>query len=306
MCLLRNNPLNESKMTYIAFALSVGAIAIGAVTAGLSALPNTSKIDALSAEVVKLREQNETFQSQLRAASENRTRINELDIGLTAMATVMNIDRNELAKAITAAKAQEASVAQAPAQGAAVTAGMQKPVEVLAPAVQLPAQQALPSNDSREKLASQVAGAGAVQPGEQTAQLVADTESDNPFAAALDGAGGASSDTPPPLAIASAPAQPLTIEQVDSVLAKRISEKWYKPSGAAADLYAIIQIKMTRDGKVASVNLTKPSGSDAFDTSVISAVKSIVAIDEVQRLSDDDFQKAYASRSIQFTPQMGG
>ena len=302
--------MNESKMTYIAFALSVGAIAVGAVTAGLSALPNTSKIDALSAEVVKLREQNETFQSQLRAASENRTRINELDIGLTAMATVMNIDRNELAKAITAAKAQEASVAQAPAQGVAVTAGIQKPVEVLAPAVQLPAQQALPSNDSREKLASQVAGAGAgagaVQPGEQTAQLAADTESDNPFAAALDGAGGTSSDTPPPLAIASAPAQPLTIEQVDSVLAKRISEKWYKPSGAAADLYAIIQIKMTRDGKVASVNLTKPSGSDAFDTSVISAVKSIVAIDEVQRLSDDDFQKAYANRSIQFTPQMGG
>lgn len=295
-------------MTYIALALSVGAIAIGAVTAGLSALPNTSKIDALTAEVVKLREQNETFQSQLRATSENRTRINELDIGLTAMATVMNIDRNELAKAITAAKAQEASVAQAPAQGAAVTSGIQKPVEVLAPAAQLPDQQALPSNDSREKLASQVAGAGAgaVQPGEQTPQLVADTESDNPFAAALDGAGGASSDTPPPLAIASAPAQPLTIEQVDSVLAKRISEKWYKPSGAAADLYAIIQIKMTRDGKVASVNLTKPSGSDAFDTSVISAVKSIVAIDEVQRLSDDDFQKAYASRSIQFTPQMGG
>jgi len=136
-------------------------------------------------------------------------------------------------------------------------------------------------------------------------ELAVNLTTDNPFATPTEVAEVATA-LSVTAALDSVAEIPVSIAQVDGVLAKRISENWYKPANAAANLSAIVQLKMQRDGKVASVKLTKASGDAAFDKSAINAINSIGFIDEVKRLSDADFQKGYASRSIQFTPQMGG
>ncbi|WP_427121399.1 TonB C-terminal domain-containing protein [Pseudomonas aeruginosa] len=299
--------MNESKLTYIALALGAGALAVSVASAVLSALPNSNKIASLSTEVADLRKQNVSLTEQLEIANQNRSRIDELDIGLTAMANVMNIDRQQLAKAMMAMKTADAQNAQAQLKSAASPKAAQpssvtqqlpparsaapvSPVDSPAPGV--PVVPVVPVGASSGK-----------QP--VVAQDLA-LEVDNPFAGASDASIHAGGEIPAPIAVVPAGAPKLTIEHVDSILAKRISEKWYKPAGAAANLNALIQMKMTREGKVDSVVLTRPSGNAEFDSSVISAVKSIGAIDEVQRLSDADFDKAYANRIIQFTPQMGG
>jgi TonB family protein len=298
--------LNESKLTYIALVLGAGAIAVSVATATLSALPNSSKINTLTTEVEGLRKQNAALNDQLTIAKQNRSRIDELDIGLTAMANVMNIDRQQLAKAMLAMKTADSQVDQAQLNRApsskvdqSPSVAEQRPVTKAAP---------VPTIDSP---AIALPKAPTAAEGEQAGQPAAGAhdlpiEVDNPFAGAPDASIHAGGEVPAPIAVVPASGPKLTIEHVDSILAKRISEKWYKPAGASANLSALIQMKMTRDGKVDSVVITRPSGNTEFDTSVISAVKSIGAIDEVQRLSDADFEKAYANRIIQFTPQMGG
>lgn len=303
--LWRMRPLNESKLTYIALVLGAGAIAVSVATATLSALPNSSKINTLTTEVEGLHKQNAALNDQLTIAKQNRSRIDELDIGLTAMANVMNIDRQQLAKAMLAMKAADSQVGQEQPNRAASAQVVQpssvveqQPVTKAAPAPSIDNPvTALPKAPTAE-------GDQAGQPSAGAHDLP--IEVDNPFAGAPDASIHAGGEVPAPIAVVPASAPKLTIEHVDSILAKRISEKWYKPAGASANLSALIQMKMTRDGKVDSVVITRPSGNTEFDTSVISAVKSIGAIDEVQRLSDADFEKAYANRIIQFTPQMGG
>lgn len=299
--------MNESKMTYIALALGAGALAVSAASAVLSALPNSSKIDALSTEVKELRELNTSLQDKLAIANQNRTRIDELDIGLTAMANVMNIDRQQLAKAMMAMKTG----------GAAVPPSQQSPAET-PKAIQAPTAADLPQGTQAKTAASSlevkpssisatpVIPAEAKPPKPTAKALDALLEPDNPFEGEPDTSTNAGGQVPALIANVPVDAPTLTIQHVDSILAKRISENWYKPAGASANLNAIIQLKMSREGKVESVELTRPSGNPEFDGSVISAVKSIGAINEVQRLSDADFQKAYANRNIQFTPQMGG
>ncbi|HBP1602347.1 TPA: hypothetical protein L5U90_003451 [Pseudomonas aeruginosa] len=298
--------MNESKLTYIALALGAGAIAVSVATAMLSALPNTSKINSLMTEVGDLRKQNAALNDQLSIAKQNRSRIDELDIGLTAMANVMNIDRQQLAKAMLAMKAADSQVDQAqpnPAPSSQVVqpspVAEQQPLTkaATAPSFGTPAA-------AQPKAPTAADGDQAGQPSAGAHELP--IEVDNPFAGAPDASIHAGGEVPAPIAVVPASPPKLTIEHVDSILAKRISEKWYKPAGASANLSALIQMKMTRDGKVDTVVITRPSGNTEFDTSVISAVKSIGAIDEVQRLSDADFEKAYANRIIQFTPQMGG
>jgi hypothetical protein len=300
-------PLNESKLTYIALTLGAGALAVSVASAVLSALPNSNKIASLSTEVADLRKQNVSLTEQLEIANQNRSRIDELDIGLTAMANVMNIDRQQLAKAMMAMKTADAQNGQTQLKSAASPKAAQpSPVTQQLP----PARSAAPVSPVDSPAPGvpvvpvvPVGASSGKQP--VVAQDLA-LEVDNPFAGASDASIHAGGEIPAPIAVVPAGAPKLTIEHVDSILAKRISEKWYKPAGAAANLNALIQMKMTREGKVDSVVLTRPSGNAEFDSSVISAVKSIGAIDEVQRLSDADFDKAYANRIIQFTPQMGG
>lgn len=299
--------MNESKLTYIALALGAGALAVSAATAVLSALPNSSKIDSLSVEVAELREQNTSLQGKLDIANQNRTRIDELDIGLTAMANVMNIDRQELAKAMMAMKA-DGSVAVTPKQRPAVTAPPIQPTAASDLSSGTDATTSAPSLEVKAPPlpAKPAAAAEAKSPPPSSKALDVLLDEDNPFGGAPETLANAGGQVPALVAKVPVDAPKLTIEHVDSILAKRISENWFKPVGASASLNAIIQMKMSREGKVKSVELVRPSGNSEFDGSVISAVKSIGAINEVQHLSEDDFMKAYSNRSIQFTPQMGG
>lgn len=245
--------MSESKSSYVALALSACAVAVTVFNTLLVTVPTRADLSGLQ-----------------QTSSESRLRIDELDVGMTALASVLKIDRIELANAIASARS-------ATEESSAVAAMQAKNV----PPVGISAQ---------DKAATQSVVLSTPTPMQPDQQH-------NPFTEA---------ESPAPLAIASAKAQLLSIDQVDSVLAKRISENWYKPVGAKPELNTVVQLTMSRDGKISSVKLTKASGNAAFDDSAVSAVKAVAVIEEVSHLSDADFKKAYASRSIQFTPQMGG
>nr|WP_192963319.1 TonB family protein [Pseudomonas fluorescens]CEK42124.1 TolA protein [Pseudomonas fluorescens SBW25] len=320
--------MKDSKLGYIALTCSVGAVLLYSVSSMISVFPNSSKIDALSHQVQTLTDENVSLVAAAASNGDNRMRINELDVGLTALANVMKIDRTELARAIAAVKAgreADASADQPPQGSALPDASRSAPVLAaarhnVAPESAQPAQiqdqtvaaaQEKPVEAKGHNATSQqvnkrnVTAAQAAPQPESNSGSASLLGADNPFAPPS-GTNSAGGEVPGTLEVAASKSEPVTIAQVDSVLGKRLSSNWYKPAGVADDLSTIIQLKMSRDGKVATVRLSKSSGNSAFDNSAINAVKSIGAIDEVRQLTDADFQKAYASRSIQFTPQMGG
>ncbi|KQW19878.1 TonB C-terminal domain-containing protein [Pseudomonas amygdali pv. lachrymans] len=298
----RTLTLKELKKTYVALTLSIAAVAVTGASTILSALPNSARINALAAEVETLNLSNASLAQQLEVERQNRARIDELDVGLTGIATVLKVDRAELAKAIVAARSAKAELVsrQSSASVTQVSQSSHSPQPNIAGQGVLGAPTSV-SSDQRVPLAASTAATTATTVPEAKA-ISSTLGADNPFATPAD-----SNEAPAALTVASNSHSPelLSIEQVDAVLGKRISESWYKPAGAADGLSAIVQLQMARDGKVFGVKLTKASGNTAFDNSAISALKSIGAIEEVKRLSDADFKKGYAVRSIQFTPQMG-
>jgi TonB family protein len=300
---------SSTKLNYLSLVLASGAFVMCAATAGLSALPNSSNIAKQQQQLDTLTQENADLKAKLAGGIDNRHRIDELDVGLTAITQVANIDREKLSRAITAIKVADGKHVASTAPTAELE-GIQGKAIVLAATLSKPAGAAAPTPKPASPPVSTPAPAAEPDDERQAEQAMAsapETPIDNPFAAPVGSSSAA--DTAAPLSIASekaAPTTPLTIAQVDSILAKRISENWYKPANAKDSLNAVVLVKMSRDGKVASAKIVKASGNDAFDTSIISAVNSIMAIKEVAQLSEADYKKAYASRPIQFTPQMGG
>lgn len=294
--------MKESKLTYIALTLAAGAAVVSLATAGLSTFPQGAQIKTLSQQMEALTRDNKALLVQLEAEKQNRARIDELDVGMVALASVLKVDQVELARAIAAAKDVDQATprtADAPA-GQLQAPGASQPASAPGPAVASTKDNEPPQAPKEPPIHSDKGG------------QVASHGADNPFSGSPE-----ANDAPAALTIAVAPQEPapapvaaplppMTIQQVDGVLAKRISENWFKPAGVADNLSAVVQVNMHRDGKVASVKLAKASGNEAFDTSVMISITSINAIPEVQRLSDSDFKKGYASRAIRFTPQMGG
>ena len=304
--------MKESKLSYIALAISVGAAALCGVSALLSVFPNSSKIDQLTHQVETLTEQNAQLRAMAPYVGNNRSRINELDVGMTALANVLKVDRGELAKAYAAVKAaKEADDNASKAQDSDGGANDGQPTQVTAGTDTQPKTAPQPSAGSKGK-PEQREPASTAKAATATPRLSDSPDkaapplmgADNPFAAGLDSS-NAGGEVAPAISVSPANTGRMTIDQVDAVLGKRLSTNWYKPAGAIDGLSAIVQLKMSRDGKVAMVRIGKSSGNQAFDTSALSAVQSIGVIEEVRQLSDADFQTAYASRSIQFTPKMG-
>ena len=299
-------PLEQknTKLTYIALVVSAGALVVCGATAALSAFPNSGNISKLQQQVQL---HNDLLTSQSVSGRDSRSRIDKLDVGLTAIAHIAKIDPATLSKAIADVRAAEAkskglsaapAVQQAwPANPAPSATEPGQPTSGQAPAPE-PAKTSTPQPDPDDGQAKE----RAIVNGKATTP-------ENPFTAESEHAGGAVEEAPAPLSIASvkaATAPAMSVAQVDTILAKRLVSSWYTPAGSKDDLNAVIQVKINRDGKVGEVKVVKPSGNERFDMSAVSALKSLDPISEVAQLSDADYKKAYASRSIRFTPKMGG
>jgi colicin import membrane protein len=322
--------LNESKLSYLAIALSVGAILMSGLTAGISALPNSA---SLAAQHEELSRHKKELNRQSGLAADSEQRLREFDIALVAIANAAKIEPSVLSKSFEDAKAaSEQARAETLYQAKSVTMPNTKvdvlPVVSLAtstnvltthvklvePAVQ-PAATVKPAPPTQNRLveshdydvlkgtAEIERGAGNVSGLSEPADAPVSNKpaggvQDNPFG--IDDTASALSVAPGHVVEAAA-----TIQQVDGILGQRISENWYKPANTPTDVSTVVQLSMARNGKVTSIKLTKASGNDAFDASAMSAMNSIGEIAEVAHLPDADYTKAYASRLIKFTPQMG-
>lgn len=270
-----------------------------------------SEVAALKNDVAMLRGQAETVSDR---GNDNARRISELDYGLTAMVKVQGVNLFDLEKAI---KAQKASAAPSPITQATATVSRSPavPGQAAQPATLTPAA---PATSAVQHEASRQAPSKPAPVPEPSKPKVQDPQPvDNPFTQAASAAGAAASDAPvdnpfnpakdessqaAPLAIKP---EPYTIERVDAVLGKRLSESWFKPAGNLAKLKAIVEMQVGRDGHVANVRVVQSSGSKPFDVSALNAIKGLGRIEEVALLSEADYLKAYAKRSIEFTPDMG-
>jgi TonB family protein len=301
----------ENRLGLIGVALGGTSLVISAVTALMVTVGTGSEVAALKKEVAALRGQTQTTSDR---GNDNARRISELDYGLTAMVKVQGVNLFDLEKAI---RAQKASAAPSPITQAAATASRSTvaPTQTAQPANSnpaVPAAAAVGNEPARQAPPKPAPAPEPTKPKVQDAQ-----PADNPFTQAAPPAGAAAPEAPvdnpfnsakddasqaAPLAIK---AEPYTIERVDAVLGKRLSESWFKPAGNLTKLKAIVEMKVGRDGHIANVRVVQSSGSKPFDVSALNAIKGLGRIEEVALLSEADYLKAYAKRSIEFTPDMG-
>lgn len=239
------------------------------LSVGSIALSSTAAMVGLFSYGPKILEQQdqialltEKLDSVSQNAANNLTRINELDSGLTALIEVSGVDLAMLAQ-VMAGEIQSAGQPQLPQENGADVTTQPQPAP-------LPDDEI--DNGSYAEFMDEI--------------------SNDPEVTASD------AEEPLPLAIP----EPVKPQRVDAILAQRISANWVKPGGDTGGLKAVVTMKLSRDGKLESVVVSKPSGNDAFDDSAIIAIQSIGQIEEVTHLSDDDYLKFYAERSLLFAP----
>lgn len=292
------------KVGTIALVLGGTSLLVSGLTAALMTVGYGGRIVDLEEKLALM---GGTLTKTGLVATDTAGRVGELDIGLTALARVAKVDPIELSKGIAQEReriSSESKAADKPSTSAesepapAATAGSLQgtaPVEsaVSQAKAEEPAQPMLPPP----------APAPDEPMGVQNAALELQ-EGDNPFAPLTEEAQAESRAAAKPLAIA-VKADPVTVEKVDALLARRISESWVKPAGKIDDLSVAVEIRLGRSGNIADAKVLQSSGSKDFDASALAAIRAIGRIEEVSQLSEEDYQAAYAKRSILFTPELG-
>lgn len=232
-------------------------------------------------------------------------RVDELDAGMVALVKVSGIDGGELRKVMTSelaemhkaagavesAAPEETKVAsEPPALSVQVVESEKSPAaaQTLTSATPKPSVDATPSPASAATPAVAATASKAPESGKDFEEIVKSLQSDTaPTAPAINPQEEKK------------PNRPLTIAEVDGILAKRISEQWHKPASATDKMTVDIHIKMARDGKLDKVDVTRSSGLEVFDRSAVTALKSIGVVKEVAQLDDATFDQGYRSRTIQ-------
>ena len=86
------------------------------------------------------------------------------------------------------------------------------------------------------------------------------------------------------------------------IIARRISENWYRPPSARRNMRTLLKITLTRAGKVQNVQIVDTSGDRAFDLSAKEAtLKS--EFPEIKELSPSEYTKYFREINLLFDPQ---
>lgn len=89
---------------------------------------------------------------------------------------------------------------------------------------------------------------------------------------------------------------------IDELIKVRSAEGWARPPSVRKEMVVELEISMTPDGTVKSVSVTKTSGDEPFDTSVVAAVKNIGRLTEIQEIKPLDIDR-YRSFKMKLTPE---
>lgn len=87
----------------------------------------------------------------------------------------------------------------------------------------------------------------------------------------------------------------------DELIKARSAEGWARPPSARKEMVVELEISITPDGTVKSVNVTKTSGDVPFDTSAVAAVKNIGRLTEIQEMKPSEINR-YRLFTMKFTP----
>ncbi len=88
----------------------------------------------------------------------------------------------------------------------------------------------------------------------------------------------------------------------DELIKSRASEGWSRPPSARQEMIVELQISISPDGTVTSVDVAKTSGDLAFDKSAVAAVKNIGRLTEMQEMKPTEISQ-FKSFKMKFTPE---
>lgn len=88
----------------------------------------------------------------------------------------------------------------------------------------------------------------------------------------------------------------------DELIKSRAAEGWTRPPSSSKELSVELQISISPDGTVTSVDVAKTSGDLAFDKSAVAAVMNIGILTEMQEMKPSDINR-FKSFNMKFTPE---
>lgn len=92
-----------------------------------------------------------------------------------------------------------------------------------------------------------------------------------------------------------------TVANFEDLIKARASEGWARPSSTQSNMSVTLEIVMSIDGSITSVNISRSSGNTAYDKSVVAAIKNIGALPEMQGINSSNLEQ-YHSFKMSLTP----
>jgi len=82
----------------------------------------------------------------------------------------------------------------------------------------------------------------------------------------------------------------------------KIFNNFTVPKDIKPETHLILDIQMSADGKISSIEIAQTSGEYQFDNSAILAIRSIGIFSEVKNLSESDYNKYFKFHRVKFSP----
>lgn len=82
----------------------------------------------------------------------------------------------------------------------------------------------------------------------------------------------------------------------------KIFNNFTMPKDIKPETHLILDVQISADGKISSIEIAQASGEYQFDNSAILAIRSIGIFSEVKNLSEADYNKYFKRHKIKFSP----
>lgn len=96
----------------------------------------------------------------------------------------------------------------------------------------------------------------------------------------------------------------ITLEEVISAIKNSAAMGWARPPSTRSGMAVTLQVGMTPDGKISSVNISKSSGDTPFDNSAVAAIKNVGGFTEIRGMNSTEFAPYRAFNMIVTTEDL--
>ncbi|PTQ69080.1 energy transducer TonB [Pseudomonas sp. GV071] len=92
-------------------------------------------------------------------------------------------------------------------------------------------------------------------------------------------------------------------KQIIASFVEQIVDHWVRPPSARNGMVTHVLVRISRDGRVETAEVSQSSGDSAFDQAAVQAIREVGSLPQVSEVDTATYEQTFRERTVELSPE---